>query len=66
MIPIMIRDVIDIAIAKLAIWSLNRGYGYCREREQQPLLSEDRCAACAASDVQDWPKTHIGLIRHFV
>jgi hypothetical protein len=45
MIPIMIRDVIDIAIAKLAIWSLNRGYGYCREREQQPLLSEDRCAA---------------------
>ena len=53
-----IIDYIDIVIAKLAIWSIRRGYGAeCSGEEKD-------CAGCRAKIVLDWLEEHIKLIKY--
>ena len=52
----MIRNFIDILIAKLAIWSIKKGYGICDKES-------DTCPACKATKVIDWLEDHIKLIK---
>jgi hypothetical protein len=49
-------DWIDILIAKLALWSIRSGYGYCENWEED-------CPSCLASAVQDWLRQHVDQIR---
>ena len=50
-------DFIDILIAKLAIWSIKRGYGAnCK-------TMGEGCPSCAAKNVIIWLEEHISLIK---
>ena len=53
----MIQDFINIIIAKLAIWSIKKGYGAnCPDYA-------DKCASCEAKKVIDWLEEHIKTIK---
>lgn len=51
-------DYLDILIARLAIWSLRRGYG-----AGKCLDIDDSCPACEAQHIVEWLEDHISLIR---
>jgi len=68
-----ILDKLDILIAKLAIWSIRRGYGADCEMSDLDEFSEEykipkdvfrssRCSSCRAKEVIDWLEEHIKLI----
>ena len=51
------KDIIDILIARLAIWSIKTGYGAdCSDYEE-------KCPSCEAKKVVDWLEHHIKLIK---
>lgn len=56
-------DWLEIQFWKVAVWLLNRGYGYCHERDGAQFGAEARCGSCNASDVQDWILAHVELIK---
>lgn len=59
------KDYLEIQFFKIAKYILRRGYGYCEEpRERGDGHLDSGCAACKASDVQDWIDHYIGLL-HF-
>jgi len=54
---INMKDLLDILIAKLAIWSIKRGYGAnCKDYA-------NGCAGCEAKKIINWLEDHIKLIR---
>ena len=68
------RDLIDILIAKLAIWSIRKGYGCDCETSDlkdfpdlyqttEDVFKEGRCGSCRAKEVIDWLEEHIKLIK---
>ena len=72
-----IRDTIDILIARLAIWSIKKGYGCNCETSDlddfpeehttaKSVFMEGRCASCRAKEVVDWLEAHIKLIEEFM
>lgn len=51
-----LNDKIDILIAKLAIWSIRRGYyAQCEEYAEG-------CLSCEAKKVTDWLQWHIDMV----
>jgi len=70
-----IEDYIEISIARVAIWSIKRGYGPIRcgtsdvddfpEAIKKPkdMFSDWRCPSCRAWEVIDWLEDHIRLIK---
>lgn len=65
----MINDYIDIIIARLAIWSIKRGWGAnCETKDTDDfpsliLNSDKRCGSCQAKEVIQWFEDHISLIK---
>ena len=57
------RDWFEIYFWKIALYLLRTGYGYCDERDEEMFMTESRCGCCDASDVQDWIKNHLKLIK---
>lgn len=60
------RDYIDIIIAKLAIWSIRRGYGANCETsdlDDFPVVGDTRCPSCRAKEIIDWLEEHISEIK---
>jgi len=63
------NDFIDILIARLAIWSIKRGYGdgcETKDIDDFPELKnspEARCGSCKAKEVVDFLEHHIKLIK---
>ena len=54
------NDYIDILIARLAIWSIKRGYGAdCEDYESA-------CSSCQARKTVDWLENHIKLIKGYL
>ena len=68
----MIRNKIDILIAKLSIWSIRKGYGTepCEtwdfedfpELKTRPLPRHG-CGNCRAQEIINWLEEHIKLIK---
>lgn len=54
---------IEIKFFKIVKYIIYKGYGYCKERDRGKFLSEHRCGACDASDIQDWIDKHINLLK---
>lgn len=52
-----LRDFIDIIIARLAIWSIKKGYGASCEEYVAG------CGSCEAKKTVDWLEDHIRLIK---
>ena len=70
------RDFLDILIAKLAIWSIRKGYGCNCETSDlkdfpdlyptaEDVFKEGRCGSCRAKEIVNWLEEHIKLIRSF-
>ncbi|HEY4528370.1 MAG TPA: hypothetical protein VJJ48_00885 [Candidatus Paceibacterota bacterium] len=58
------KDWLEIKFFQFVKRKINRDYGYCQERcEDHVFMKEGTCAACTASDVQDWIDDHINLIK---
>lgn len=63
------RDKIDIIIARIAIWSIKKGYGAnceTRDTDDFPELrnsNKGRCASCRAREIIEWIEDHIRLIK---
>lgn len=61
------RDRFEIFFWKVALYLLRTGYGYCEEpRSLGDKDLDNGCAGCKASEVQDWIKKHIQLIKDFL
>jgi hypothetical protein len=69
-----LQDKIDILIARLAIWSIKRGYGAdCETSDLDDLptdykvpkdvFKDQRCGSCRAKEVVDWLEKHIKLMK---
>lgn len=67
------QDKLDVLIARIAIWSIRKGYGANCEtsdiddfpndyKTPQDVVSERRCASCRAKETIDWLEKHIDLI----
>ena len=70
------RNLIDILIARLAIWSIKRGYGCNCEtndlddfpdiyQKSKDVFNSGRCASCRAKEITDWLEEHIKLIKEY-
>lgn len=59
------KNYLEIQFWKIAKLILQRGYGYCEERDGGVFMSSGRCAQCDASDVMDWIDKHIELLEDY-
>ena len=58
------RDFLEIQFFRLVKWVIYRGYGWCDHPRELCDGKLDRgCAACKASEVQDWIDGHISLLE---
>ena len=65
----MIIDWLDIIIAKIMIWRIKKGYGFCEESDlpsnatAKDVFALSRCPSCRAKEIVDWLEDHTKIIK---